>query len=199
MTTDGEGMRQTIRYAVTVDDMVAFNEFHYLHSPDAMRKRKRKRVILSVSGALVYLVLGYCMHVSAPGIFGWWFAPVLGLLIGLLIYGLGSPRFNIPHLLRYLVRRRYAKADTAKYLGEHFLEVDDQGFSHRTAYTETRFAWGALERIETAQDRTFLYISSFQAVVIPHKCVIEGNFAALLMAVKSHYKPGQVLEPVEKK
>lgn len=184
---------QKLRYRVTVEDVVAFNEFHCLRSPTAIQKRQRKRVIVSVVAALVYFVIGCYIQASTSWGTGLWFPILFGLTIGAICYVIASPRFAIPHLLRYIVRKRYAKPDMSKFLGEHTLEVDDQGFTHRTNYSETRYAWGALERIETEQDRTYLYISAIQAIVIPHKNIEEGNFTALLEAMKAHYTPGQVL------
>lgn len=198
MTTDTEELRQTIRYTVAVEDVVALTEFHAIRSEAAKRKRHRVRVFLSVALALTCFALGYNMHLTSPMVIGVWFAPVFALMGGLAAFVMASPRFTIPRLLRYLVRRRYSKPDMTKSLGEHSLDVDDQGFTHRTRFSETRYAWGALERIETEPNHTYWYINSCQAIVIPHQKIIEGSFPAVLSATKQHYKPGQAMEQARK-
>jgi hypothetical protein len=191
--TENDETRQSIRYTVTVDDVVALGVFHSIRSAAAKQTRQRLRVILSAVAGAVWFIVGYNVYLVSPQTIGLWVAPAFGLMAGGVVYGLGSHRFQMPHLLRYMIRKRYAKPDNAKYLGEHSLAIDAQGFTHRTPYTESRYAWGALDRIEAEPSHTYWYVSSCQAIVIPHQKIVEGNFPALLAAVKEHYKPSQTL------
>ena len=177
--------------------MMAFNWFHLMWSEEGIRRRKRTRIIAVTLLAAMGLFFGSLISQSLPTVFPSWTAFAAATAGGLLGWVLSLPQMSTPVLLRYLVRKTYSKPDMQKYLGEHRLEVDDQGIRHRTSVSETRLAWGALHRIESERDYSYWYINSRQAIVIPHQNIVEGSFPALLARVKEHYKPGELLQPTK--
>ena len=60
-------------------------------------------------------------------------------------------------------------------LGEHELEIDDNGLVERTEVTETRQSWHGVERIVETDEHAFIYVSSMMAHVIPKHSVIAGD------------------------
>jgi hypothetical protein len=172
-----------IRYNNTIDDLVAFNAFHYANSPTA----KRVWRLVLWGGALLVLVgttmTGrYSLAVRiAGGLTGTAFYVVATLLVRRLTMGA-------------LIRRFYAEGSQKVTVGEREMEVTEQGLVERTDYNEMRSAWGAIERIETTPLHTFIYIGPLMAFVIPHGAVTEGDLRAFLVELKRHYRPDATLE-----
>ena len=183
----------SIQFTIEIEDMVAFNEYHYIRTPTGIKRMFQRRVAFSVPIAILLLFLGSMMHRDQSWIFGIWFPPVLAFM-GVLAYNyLELNYLKSPTYFRNKIRKFYSIADNKSVLGEHNLRVAREGFVSATKYLETRMSWGALDRIETDSNYTYLYISAVNAIIIPHAKITEGDFPALLQAIKTHYKPDQEL------
>ena len=95
--------------------------------------------------------------------------------------------------LGQITRKLYAEDKNPGMVGGHVLEVDEQGFVDRTDYQESRYAWGALVRIEIEPGYTYLFTGAASAFVIPHKAITGGDFPALLEQIRMHYHPERSL------
>jgi hypothetical protein len=196
MTAPDQAPITTLRYEMTLDDLVAFNVHHQFFSEITRKKRERGYRILSVIGGLVYTLLGFMISTLMPSVLGWWFSAALGLTVGGLIYlVLRKRKPRVSKWLRKRIRDSYSATADKISLCEHVLEVSPAGLHKTTAYTETRCAWGALNHIEGGEGYTYLYIATNQAFVIPHGRITEGSLPDFLRAVKTFYKPDHLLEP----
>ena len=102
---------------------------------------------------------------------------------------------NHPSVVRKMVDKMHQGSENKAIFCERILTASDGGLIHKTEYAETKISWGALEQIETEMDYTYLFFGSASAVVIPHKSITQGDLGSFLNAIKTHYKPGQLLEP----
>jgi hypothetical protein len=172
-----------IRYNNTIDDMVALNTFHQTNSPTAKRMWK-----LTLWGGTLFLFV----IITLTGRYSL-AARIAGGLTGAAFYVVAI------HVLRYLsmgplVRRMYAEGSQKGTLGEHEMEVTEQGLVEWTDYNEMKSAWGAIQRIETTPSHTFIYVGPIMAYVIPHGAVTEGDLRAFLGELKRHYRPDATLQ-----
>jgi hypothetical protein len=176
-----------IRFERTMDDMIAFNDFHYSHSPFM----KRFMFWYRWGGALfIFLVCTLLIQALTPGSPAL-FAPLLSL-VGAGVFAAIAPS-AIRRRMRKQVRKLYSEGKNVSALGELELELTDTGLIAKSAYTETKLAWGAIERIESTPTHTFLYLSSVQAYIIPHNKIIEGDYRALMAEIGRRFQPGQKL------
>jgi hypothetical protein len=193
---DSDAAPVSIRYDVTLDDLVAFNEFHWLRSGEAVRKRQKGAPVGALVVGIVYWLMLSMLSLMLQSTFGLWLSPVLALVVAAFVFWRmrrSTPKW--PKWMQRRVRNMYSTGANKATLGEHVVKADNSGLFNTTAYSTTQFAWGALEKIETHGDYTYLYISAVQAIVVPHTRILEGDFAKFLMAVRAHYKADQKLIP----
>src|ERR1043166_2653166 len=108
-------MKQIVRYELTIEDIVAFNEQHTMQL--SRRNRRKNAVIGSIVVGLTAL-LGSLPTMTV----GLWCPPVLALAAVLLYNVLFTIRF--PRLFRRAVRKRLSEGENKTLIGEHILEVD---------------------------------------------------------------------------
>lgn len=179
-----------IRFECTMEDVLAFSDFHYQHSPMVNRFIFWYRLI----GALTIVLLpSVLIQVLVPDV------PLLFRLAVSLLCAIGFA-FRASAIIKRRMRKQtlklYNEGKNSSFLGKHALELTDTGLITRSEYTETKLAWGAIERIEASPDYTFLYISSVQAYVIPHNRIYEGDFRALMSELGRRFQPGQKLPQI---
>ena len=177
-----------IRFKRTLNDIIAFSDFHYSHSPTMKKVVARYRV----AGALAILILtGAATHSMMPNI-------PLPLVISVSVVGaaiFATQASNIvKQKMRDNTRKLYSEGKSASLEKEVEMELTETGLIARSDIMETKFAWGAIERIESTADYTFFYISPVQAYIVPHNKIIEGNFPAMLAEIGRLYQPGQRLQ-----
>lgn len=174
-------------YENTLEDAVAINKYHQKHSPAVKRFRKMMLIFLA-------------LWIIGVNLVGYGFANIAAVLFYSLVYFVGA--LLLIGVLRWLVsdrmvRRIYSGDKNRAFLGSHDLELRDEGLLHRTAYSETKMAWGLIERIESTPQHTFIYTGSASALVIPHDRITDGNYAAFLQELGQRFKPDQALERAE--
>lgn len=96
--------------------------------------------------------------------------------------------------MKHQVRNFYSEGKNRGVIGEHELEISADGIIERTLYNETKSAWGAVEKIESNPEYTFIYMNSVTAHVIPTRRIIEGDLSEFLTTLGQHYQPDQQLQ-----
>ena len=186
-----------IRYDVSLKDMAMYSGFHFARSAEGKRRINRLRPIFSLVGGLV----GFCIGLLFQRIYLYSWNNILAVLSALLGVILPYVQFwqmaNDPKFFKKRVTKMYGKGYEKTLLCEHELIVSESGFIDRTTYHEGKFSWGSLHHIESEPDFTYLYVGPKNAIVIPHKNIIEGDLPSLLTAIKTHYKSDQLLEPAK--
>jgi len=179
-----------IRYERTMDDILALNEFSFHHSPTTKRIVSRYRW----TGALaIWLLAALLVYVLVPAM------PIyLTLLLAFIdaaYFAVVAPRIVLKKT-KHNIRKQYAEGQNATLLGEQELELTDTGLIARSKYAETKLAWGAIEKIETTPEHTFLFVSSVNAYIIPHTRILEGDYRALMAEIGRRFQPGQPLQTI---
>jgi hypothetical protein len=164
-----------IRYADTLDDLVAFSDFHAAHSTTVKQNIRLTRwtsavLVIALTFAALTFVTDDSMALSAK---------VFGALVG------GVFMFVVvPHLTRWNLRVQMRKilreGRNKSVVGEHELEILDEGLLERTEYNETKSSWAGIERVVSTPQYTFIYITSVSAHVIPRESVSEGDYDAFI-------------------
>ena len=172
-----------LRYENTLDDAIAFQQYHYTHSPTA------RRSIAGLRWGGVALIMFMCFAAGKDKL-------LLHLVEMCILSGIYI--LILPVLVRRSIkrqsRRMYSEGSNKGMLGEHELEITEDGIIERSPYNETRTAWGAVERIESTPDHTFIYAGSMMAHVIPHSRINEGDYKAFLAQLGQRFQPDQPLK-----
>jgi hypothetical protein len=162
-----------LRYENTIEDLVAFNRYHFEHSPSVRRIKlglmfALPAVILAAVAA-VAIVVDEWMFLAA----GVPFAVLAAVLVP------GTYRREVDRQ----VRRLYGEGANKGVVGEHELELVGDELVERTPFGEMRTRLRAVERVVSDAGYTLIYLSAVMAHVIPHDAVSEGDPEAFAEAV----------------
>ena len=131
-----------IRCDVTMDDIVAFNEYHMLLSPMALRQRAQMIRIFTTIFVVEFGLVGIFVRGILPPEVGWWgwlLPPLCALVFGGGAFFAVRSSFNrrkkrLSNWMRNRIRKLYSEGENKSVLCEHVLEVSESGFTERTAY-----------------------------------------------------------------
>lgn len=180
-----------IRYEVTIDDLVAFN-VSYMRTSSMIRSMQRRQMLVGVPLAFVGT---FGLTSTLPHFPGIVHPLIMATAAALWTAGYLSYYYRRGYInrVRKLVTKVYSEGKSPGLLGEHVLQVDENGFTDRTKFNESRYAWGGLMHVEGGPGHTYLYIGAANALIIPHAGITDGDFPALLEQVKMHYRPDAAL------
>jgi hypothetical protein len=164
----------SIRYENTEHDVVAFNRHWHDRSP-GMRRAKRLATwtlpLLVVAGTAVADVLRGSVRWTPWGVvFGVFYVP----------FYLHSYRRNV----RQATRSYLADGRNESVLCEHELEITPEGLVERTPVSEGRTAWSGIERVDVTPDRTYVFVQTAAAHIIPRERVTQGDYESFVAAVQ---------------
>ena len=177
-----------IRFRRTLEDLLAFSDFYCRESPTVKGVVARYRVKGTLFIALLPCAL---IHVLAPEV------PLPFLFfssIAAAVVFATQAASIVRHRTRESLLKLYTEDKKPFVEKEVEVELMETGLIARSNHMETKVAWGALERIDTTPDYTFLYFNSMSAFIIPHNRILEGSFPALLAEIGRRYHPDQNLE-----
>ena len=165
-----------IKYDVTIEDLVAFNRYHCAHSPTV---KKSKRTFVIYLPALLVFIAAFVSPTEEVS------RSVL-VAITVVIAGALSIFFNysLTSALDRQARRLYKEGESKGLLGQHEVEIDNNGFVERTEVNETRQLWQGVEKIVETNEYAFIYISSMLAHVIPKLSITAGDPEAFIARAK---------------
>ena len=105
-------------------------------------------------------------------------SPLVDVTLAIVSSGLFAMIFLwlLPRTTDRQVRNFLKEGANKGMIGEHELEIDEQGLFERTAFNESRQSWACVERIERTETHAFIYISSMAAHVIPRDSATVGDF-----------------------
>jgi hypothetical protein len=171
-------------------DLVAFNLHHFRHSP-TIRSMQRRSFVISTLAAF-FCALGVSL---VTRVMPFWPSLLTAFSVAAYtgLYFLYYFKRGYIKRVSKMVRRMYSEDKNPGTLGEHTLEVDEEGFTDLTDYRHTRYAWGALVRIESEPGYTYLYTGSQSAFVIRHEAITSGDFKTVLEQMGRHYQPDKTL------
>jgi len=174
-----------LAYSLSLDDLLAFHEYHSEHSA-FIKRLSRKTLIVSV---LAYLVAG--------GVFGLMFWSYVGLLAGvpLAAYAAitGPRRFRKAH--RKAALRIYQESSHPGTIGVHRIEITESGIAETNSTGGQTTTWEGVERIESTPTHGFVYTGGDQAHVIPIASLFEGDFETFMAELRRRRKTKLKLPP----
>jgi hypothetical protein len=173
-----------------MDDLFKYNLFFNRTSKTVQKARRR----VMIAGPVCMFLISFGIIISSIQDSMW--PAFIGSLIGagvLALFYAWYFKYLYPARLRKLLKKLYAEDKNPGAIGERSLEVDENGFTLTTPFSQTRCAWGQLVRIESEPGYTYLFTSSVNAVPIPHASIEAGNLRAILAEVEKHYHPEKLL------
>ncbi len=89
----------------------------------------------------------------------------------------------------YNLKSQHSKQldNIAGLLGEHLVEMDDNGVRERTSVRDGFHPWVDMDRVEQNQDYLYLFWSATQACIIPKRSFSCANDAEEFYNAASHY------------
>ncbi len=149
-----------VEYEFTLQDALAFNEYHFQHSPAGRRARLRHTFL--PPAIWMGLALGFELFARTGS--GHWFAIALAAVSG--IWVLTSPLF-LQRQIRRSVLRMYGQPKNRSVLGRHVLTLSPDGLRDESAHTRSEASWDSVARVARTRDHLFIYLNDVSAHVVP--------------------------------
>ena len=171
----------TLRYSITIEDLVAFNRFHNLHSPELIRQRRLVTVILPVAALIAITV----MAVLSRDLWSFLFPFLVIILYMAFLRRAYGTAFDKK------VRRLYSEGKNRAALGAHGLSIDEDGLTSETEVSSSTISFKGIEKIESSPTHTFIYMSAMSAMVIPKGSVTEGDYENFFAQLRARWEAGR--------
>lgn len=165
-----------IHYQLTIEDVLAFNQYHFRTS-----KRLRRSYYLSqvwmILGALAAAILWSKRGVSFR------LLEFLIVSVVLVIFY----RLYYAWWISHSAKRLFTEGKNKGVLGNHIFAIDADGILEISDVGETRTVWSGVERIEENDEYMFLYVGSFHAHIIPKRAFMSENEASRFFQLAQAY------------
>ncbi|AFM24024.1 YcxB family protein [Desulfomonile tiedjei] len=144
----------------TEDDILAFNYYHFEHSPAARRDQYLMRYVIPITASVVLtLISGFYELVLWSTVF--W----LGVL---LVWILLFPKLYWWVLERQL-RSFLREGQNRMMIGKRVFSLEADSVVETTESGQSKTKWNAVEKIVKNEDCIFIYNSSVTAYVVPRR------------------------------
>ena len=178
-----------IKYNVSIDDIVAFNQFHYKNCT-SLRRNHIIWGILIPAGIFVWSCIDGFNK-------GRWDLPVIGAAIGgaLMLWLPGGQKRR----LEKAARKMLSEGSNKVLLGAHELETTETGLISRSEYEEGRLTWDVIERIGFTPDYTFIFIGAAQGITVAKSSVVEGDYEEFRAELKRRFEEKRRAADIQQK
>jgi hypothetical protein len=178
-----------IKYHISIDDHVAFSQFHHKHSPTVRRTYLIAGVLLPVCLFAYSLLTGWYEGSWRTSIF-------VFVVAGLMTFWVfGGKRRRLERQVRKLLGEGSNKAT----VGEHELELSENELVERGEYGESRFSLDVVVRLGFTADYTFIYTSAISGITLPKRAVVEGDYDAFITELKRKIEEKKRVEGIEQR
>ena len=170
---------------ITKDDVVAYNMYHFAHSP-AVRQQGFRAVAVTLvvlvvwSGLLGVLVFGSDGPLdTARAIWPLLLGPPLFLLVMILVFRRRTRR------TRKTVERMLDEGENKGLFGEHRITLTPEGVNDSSDFHKKLTSWDAVERVAVTDQHLFVYTNAIEAVIVPRRSFPnEASFTSFVEAAK---------------
>jgi hypothetical protein len=168
-----------IHYDVTIDDMIAWNVYHYGQSP-AMRRTRAFNVWCP---PIVYMLMaaGLGLLMADEPIAAAVFA--FPLVVISVLWVVMMPAYLRRALVRG-VRKLYGEGTNKAVLGPREMEVTEDWLIVRTPYSESKSRYEIVEKVVRTDSYTFVYMSAVSAHPIPRAALGERDYEEFVQALE---------------
>lgn len=185
-----------IRFEITIDDIVAFNRFHFQNSPAFRRQVWTQMLMVPVIIAGLYFLIYLNRDpFDDMGEFPWIFA--MAWVVISLAWAVGI-RWQIYQSLGKNTRKFLAEGSNRIILGWREMELTNRRLIIRTELTDSSFDLRAVEKIVHNEDYTFVYIASIQAYIIPMNLYPEDEYRAFAAELREAWENRDAPTPTDK-
>jgi 4-amino-4-deoxy-L-arabinose transferase-like glycosyltransferase len=167
-----------LRFENRLDDIFAFNRYHWQTSTVLRRAQRRPLVGVAVvwlAGAVVLAALEQSPLVLAAG-------AVLTAL------GVGLTYLLTVWRQRQVTRQLLAEGANKSLYGWHELELDGDQLTKRSLYMTTTMDLRLIEQIAETPQHAFIYISGISALIVPRRDVADGDYEDFMEELRSRLR-----------
>jgi TRAP-type uncharacterized transport system fused permease subunit len=160
-----------LRYNISPDDIVAFN-MHLIKTIPAMRRSAlwmKWRMIVPLGVIIILLSFYYSDPLMA----------VLGVLFLILAHVRYTRRIQ-----QYYMKQA-TEGPNKEILGQAEMEITPDALIGRSHNIESKIKWERVDRIETDEDRTYIFLGERIGIILPRTSVTEGDCDAFLREVNN--------------
>jgi hypothetical protein len=179
---------ETNEFALSASDYGEFAVFAWTRSRFHRRGYLTTRLFMFSAGPVAVaadLAIGFHPNLYAdaggiPGLIG------LAIISGGLIGGLAW--LIQPAIMRWSARRRFHDGSFAAYTKPQTVALSEAGLHVQGGAGDSLITWDAVSEIASAAHAVYFFISSMQAVIIPHRAFAdhraEQNFLAAALSLR---------------
>lgn len=184
-----------IRFETTIDDVIAFNRFHFANSP-TWRRQVWGQMLIIPGILLLLLLLGYWnLDPAADHDF---FALFFGIPVALLSAGWAvGIRWYMSYSLERNTRKFLAEGRNRIMFGWREMELVNNRLILKTELVDSSLDLRAVEKIVSDGDYTYVYIASISAYLIPMTLYPEDEYREFVDELREAWENREAPRPVE--
>jgi hypothetical protein len=174
----------TFEYHTTIDDVIAFNLYHFQHSPSAQRQAQIARAAISVGTGLITLLV--CAAITRGSLLP--LVLVLSVVAGAFLFAIypglvrATLRKNIQGMLREGRNQTMVGPQRQTFTPEQIVSSSSVG-------TAT-LSWATVERIAKTDTHIFVYLSAVSAIMLPRRIFPNDAAYEACFTTLSQYQQG---------
>jgi hypothetical protein len=178
-----ETTKSTIVYTLTMEDLLAHSLFEFRRLPAWQNGQRNIYMVFPIIfGALLLWYRVPDPSLIAAFAFSLWLA----------LYSVYDRKRGYIKRVRKSLQATLAKHSYPGLLGEHKLEVDEDGITHTSTFSRTQYAWGALKQIESEPPYTFIDVGDL-TFILRNESLISGDLRDFLEKIGRYHKSGQTI------
>ena len=153
----------TFEYQTTAEDVIAFNLYHFQHSPTAQRQAQIARAALSVFTGIVSFIV--CIAITRGTLLP--LVIVLALLAGGFLFAI------YPWLTRITLQKNVQgmlrEGRSRTMIGLQRQTFTPEQITSSSEVSSATLSWTTIERIVSTDTHIFVYLSALSAIMLPRR------------------------------
>jgi hypothetical protein len=166
-----------IEFEFTAEDLVAFNWYHYEHSPALRQNYRRGYAGVVILSAMLGLICAYLLDALAG---------LITFLVMLPVYIMVYKKSVRKNLNRTL-SRMIGEGRNRTMLGHQRVEISEKEITSTNEVSRGSILWVGVERIEQTNEYIIIYTASIKAVIIPKRAFQDRREAEVFYSTARRY------------
>jgi hypothetical protein len=169
-----------IHRQATIDDMLAFQRYHFANSTAI--KKSRMGAYLFLSGTALMVAGAISFQNEDP------FAIILAAVFVLLYTFIHFSTSMTRNMVDKQTRMMFSEGANKALFGLHELEITAEAISERSAFHEYTTRWTAVEKIVETADHAFIYWCGLSAYVISRHDIGEETYRTFIDQARRYHQ-----------
>lgn len=188
-----------IRFETTMDDLIAFNKFHFANSPAWRRQVWIQSLFVPALCVVAAIFLINSLVWQPPG--GLSRASIIGVLAAGAMLPVISGcwilyvRWYMKRALNRSTRKFLAEGSNRTLVGWREMGLSDGRLQINTAYQKCELDLHAIDKIVSNDDYAFVYVSAFSAYLIPIGSDESGDFREFVAELEHAWEDRGIFVP----